>query len=89
MRFRKYEFESKEQFEQLKLENSITLYDGAFAELGNLRNNTYSVDILWNQLPPEDFKSYEIWDVQGNGSHTFLGWEFNPEEQNQLYKQIK
>lgn len=89
MRFRKYEFESKEQFEQLKLENNITPYDGAFAELGNLRNDTYSVDVLWNQIPPEEFKPYEIWDVQGNGTHTFLGWNFNPQEQNQIYKQIK
>lgn len=79
MKFRKYEFESKEQFEELKLQTNITSYDGTFSELGILRNDKYSVDILWNQQSPEDFIPYEIWDVQGNGSHTFLGWEFGQE----------
>jgi hypothetical protein len=89
MKFRKYEFDSKEQFEELKLQNNITGFNGTFTELGILREDKYSVDVLWNQQPPEDFKSYEIWDIQGNGSHTFLGWDFNPEEQNQLFKQTK
>ncbi len=89
MKFRKYEFDSKEQFEELKLQNNITGFNGTFTELGILREDKYSVDVLWNQFPPEDFKPYEIWDIQGNGSHTFLGWDFNPEEQNQLFKQIK
>lgn len=80
MKFRKYEFESKEQFEELKLQTNITPYDGTFSELGILRNDKYSVDILWNQSSPEDFIPYEIWDIEGNGSHTFLGWNFNPDE---------
>lgn len=83
MQFRKYEFDSKEQFEQLKLQNNVTGFNGTFTELGILRNDKYAVDVLWNQQSPEDFIPYEIWDVQGNGSHTFLGWDFNPNEQTQ------
>lgn len=78
--FRKYELESKEQFEDFKLRNNL-LDSNIYVELGNLRDDKYSVDILWSQLPPEDFKSYEIWDIEGNGSHTFLGWNFNQNEQ--------
>ena len=82
-RFRKYEFDSKEQFEELKLQNNVTGFNGTFTELGILRNDKYAVDVLWNQQPPEDFIPYEIWDVQGNGLHTFLGWDFNQNEQTQ------
>jgi hypothetical protein len=82
--FRKYEFESKQQFEQLKLEYNITELNGTIAELGNLRDETYSVDILWDYGMPYEWKQYEIWDIQGNGSHTFLGYEFNIEEQNTM-----
>ncbi len=74
--FRKYEFESKEDFEELKLQYNITEADGTFVELGVLRNNKYSVDVLWRFNSPNDWKPYEIWDVEGNGLHTFLGWEF-------------
>lgn len=80
MMFRKYELESKEQFEEFKLRNNL-LDSNIYVELGNLRDDKYSVDILWNQLPPDDIKSYEIWDIEGNGSHTFLGWNFNQNEQ--------
>jgi hypothetical protein len=76
MKFRKYEFESKEQFEDLKLQNNISSINGTFVELGNLRNDTYSVDVLWFWGIPDEWIQYEIWDVEGNGSHTFLGYEF-------------
>jgi hypothetical protein len=75
--FRKYEFDSKEQFEDLKLQHNISGMNGSFAELGILRNNKYSVDVLWSWGMPDEWQQYEIWDVEGNGSHTFLGYNFN------------
>jgi hypothetical protein len=74
--FRKYEFDSKEQFEELKLQYDITYINGTFIELGILRDNKYSVDVLWSWGMPNEWIQYEIWDVEGNGSHTFLGYEF-------------
>jgi hypothetical protein len=80
MKFRKYEFNSKEEYENLKIQTNVSSVDGTFVELGCLREDKYSVDVLWNQQSPEEFIQYEIWDVEGNGSHTFLGWDFNPDE---------
>jgi len=77
--FRKYEFDSKEQFEELKLQYDITYINGTFIELGILRNDKYSVDVLWSWGMPDQWQQYEIWDIEGNGSHTFLGYEFNKE----------
>ena len=79
MKFRKYEFNTKEQYEELVLNTNVTPYNGTFVELGYLTENKFSVDVLWYQSSPEEFIPYEIWDVQGNGSHTFLGWEFGQE----------
>jgi hypothetical protein len=79
MQFRKYEFDSKEQFEELKLQYDITYINGTFIELGILRDNKYSVDVLWSWGMPDEWQQYEIWDIEGNGSHTFLGYEFNKE----------
>jgi hypothetical protein len=79
--FRKYGFDSKEQFEELKLQYDITNINGTFIELGNLRENKYSVDVLWSWGMPDEWQQYEIWDIEGNGSHTFLGYEFNKEQQ--------
>lgn len=41
-------------------------------------SDKYSVDVLWNDLDesPYGWKSYEI-TVEGNGAHTFAGWNFN------------
>lgn len=78
--FRKYEFDSKEQFEQLKLQYDITNINGTFVELGSLRENKYSVDVLWSWGMPDEWQQYEIWDVEGNGTHTFLGWEFKKDD---------
>ena len=54
-----------------------------FDEEGNLEtegvaSEMYSVDVLWNDLDesPYGWKSYEI-TVEGNGVHTFAGWNFN------------
>ncbi len=79
MKFRKYEFDTKEQYEELVLNTNVTPYNGTFVELGYLRENKFSVDVLWYQSSPEEFIPYEIWDIEGNGSHSFLGWEFGQE----------
>ena len=79
MKFRKYEFNSKEHFEELKLQHNVSEIDGTFVELGYFRDSKYSVDVLWKFGALEEWHPYEIWDVEGNGSHTFLGWEFGQE----------
>lgn len=73
--FKKYEFDSQEQYHQLKeqLQNDLSL----FVELGELRENKYSVDVLWSTVNYEQWQQYEINDVVGNGSHTFLGYDYN------------
>lgn len=73
--FRKYEFIDIETFIALKdaLEfDPQTL----FVELGTLRADKYSVDVLWSMYAPQEWVDYEIWDVNGNGAHTFLGVDF-------------
>jgi len=75
--FRKYEFDSYEHYRTLYEEASITDFDGLFVELGNLRNDNYSVDVLWNYSVNPDWEEYEICDIVGNGSHTFLGHNFS------------
>jgi hypothetical protein len=75
MYFRKYEFNSIEEFNTLMLtvpETSIQ----TIVYLGVLSPNKFSVDILWENEIPVDWTEFEIWDVEGNGHHTFLGWEF-------------
>jgi len=74
--FRKYEFDSQQQFLDLKslLE---TLDFHTFVELGVLTENKFSVDVLWYGEPSQDWTQYEIWDIEGNGAHTFFGWSFN------------
>lgn len=76
MKFRKYEFDSKEQYENLKIETNVSSVNGTFVELGYLTENKYSIDVLWIWGMPDEWQQYEIWNVEGNGSHTFLGWEF-------------
>ena len=41
-------------------------------------SDKYSVDVLWDNLDesPYGWKTYEI-QVEGNGSHTFYGYDFN------------
>ena len=47
-------------------------------ETEGVASDKYSVDVLWNDLDesPYGWKSYEI-TVEGNGAHTFAGWNFN------------
>lgn len=47
-------------------------------ETEGVASDSYSVDVLWNDLDssPYGWASYEI-TVEGNGVHTFAGWNFN------------
>jgi hypothetical protein len=74
--FRKYEFDSEEQYFDLQSQIEDSNYH-TFVTLGILRENKFSVDVLWCEIIPETWVKYEIWDIEGNGSHTFLGWDFN------------
>jgi hypothetical protein len=29
---------------------------------------------------PDEWIEYEVWDIEGNGVHTFLGWEFKKDD---------
>lgn len=79
--FRKYEFPSEEFFDELVLK-----YDGnpfhTFVKLGILRNEKFSVDALWYGETDCEWVEYEIYDVEGNGSHAFAGFDFNREDNN-------
>jgi hypothetical protein len=76
--FRKYEFDSEEQFNTLFKDLLETLND-TIVVLGELVPNKFCVDVLWHNEVPLNLVKHERWDVKGNGSHTFLGWEFNKE----------
>jgi hypothetical protein len=73
--FKKYEFYSQEQYNELK--EQLQDDTSVFVELGELRDNKHSVDVLWSTGNYEQWQQYEINNVEGNGSHTFLGYEFN------------
>lgn len=74
--FRKYEFDSEEQYNNLY--SQITEpFAHTFVTLGILVENKFSVDVLWCGEVPQDWTTFEIWDVEGNGAHTFFGWDFN------------
>jgi len=77
--FRKYQFPSKEFFDQLLSQTTINPYS-TITELGYLVEEYYCVDTLWYNQLPEEWIPYEIWDVQGNGSHTYLGWDFHSDQ---------
>lgn len=79
--FRKYEFPSEEFFDNL-----ATKYEGnpyhTFVRLGIIRNDMFSVDVLWYGGTDFEWIEYEIYDVEGNGSHTFAGFDFNRDDNN-------
>jgi len=85
MYFRKYEFPSEEYFDLLVQDIPLES-NQAIVKLGKLATEEltieeltakkYCVDILWENEIPVDWTQYETWDVEENGSHTFLGWEF-------------
>jgi hypothetical protein len=55
-----------------------TFDDEGNVETEGVASDKYSVDVLWEDLDesPYGWKSYEI-TVEGNGAHTFAGWNFN------------
>ena len=73
--FKKYQFPSKEFFDSLLINTEVSPYS-TITELGILVEDFYSVDALWYETPPDSWGVYEIKDVEGNGSHTYLGWDF-------------
>jgi hypothetical protein len=73
--FRKYQFPSEEFYREL-LNQTDVYNESTIVELGTLIENSYSVDVLWNNQLPEKWILYEIWDIEGNGIHTFSGWDF-------------
>lgn len=79
-KFRKYEFPSEEVFDSLFIkyqDNTVS----TFVKLGVLRNNKFSVDVLWYGDQDGEWEEYEIWDIEGNGSHTFSGWDFEKDRE--------
>jgi hypothetical protein len=78
--FRKYEFPSEEFYRELKGEQDFG-YFTKFVELGNLRNETFSVDVLWIAGAPSNWEPYEVWNFDDNGSHTFAGYEFGKDRE--------
>lgn len=55
-----------------------TFDDEGNVETEGVASDSYSVDVLWNDLDssPYGWATYEI-TVEGNGVHTFAGWNFN------------
>ena len=55
-----------------------TFDDEGNVETEGEQSDKYSVDVLWNDLDssPYGWATYEI-SVEGNGVHTFAGWNFN------------
>jgi len=74
--FRKYEFSSEQTYRELLNSTNVNMFS-SIVELGILAENTYNVDVLWIDQLPETWTQYEIWDIEGNGAHTFSGWNFN------------
>ena len=74
--FKKYEFPSEEIFDNLVIKHEENPFH-VFIKLGILRNDKFSVDVLWYGGPDYEWREYEIYDVEGNGSHTFAGWSFH------------
>ena len=73
--FKKYQFPSEEFYKELLIRTDINPLS-TITELGVLVENTYSVDTLWCNQLPEEWIPYEINDIEGNGAHTYLGWDF-------------
>lgn len=73
--FKKYEFSSQKQYRELKA--TLIEDNSSFVELGILTENRFSVDVLWRDTEPQEWIQYELLNIEDNGSHTFLGYEFN------------
>jgi len=68
--FRKYHWNTKAEFEALF---QLSQPDATCVELGEI-DNTYCVDLLWDDQPAPDWEQYETWPPPV-GVHTFLGWD--------------
>jgi hypothetical protein len=79
--FRKYEFPSEELYNSL-VEKYIGNPYHTFVALGIIRDNKFSVDVLWYGGSDSEWIEYEIYDIEGNGTHTFSGFDFNREQDN-------
>jgi hypothetical protein len=68
--FRKYKWNTKAEFEALF---QLSQPDATCVELGDI-DNTYCVDLLWDDQPAPDWEQFETWPPPV-GRHTFLGWD--------------
>jgi hypothetical protein len=68
--FRKYAFPTQAEFEAFY---QLSQPDATCVELGEI-DNTYCVDLLWDDQPAPDWEQFETWPPPV-GVHTFLGWD--------------
>jgi hypothetical protein len=68
--FRKYHWNTKAEFEAFY---QLSQPDATCVELGEI-DNTYCVDVLWDNEPDADWLPFEVW-PEPVGVHTFLGWD--------------
>jgi len=68
--FRKYKWNTKAEFEAFF---ELSQPNATCVELGEI-DNTYCVDLLWDDQPAPDWEQYETWPPPV-GIHTFLGWD--------------
>ena len=68
--FRKYAFPNKTEFDEF---DDLTNPNATCVELGEI-DNTYCVDLLWDDQPAPDWEQFEVW-PEPVGIHTFLGWD--------------
>lgn len=73
--FRKYEFATKTSLKRL-MDALVVPNAHIIVDLGELTKGRTSVDALWLDNIPEGWTQYELWDIEGNGTHTFLGHNF-------------
>ena len=68
--FRKYKWNTKAEFEAFY---QLSQPDATCVELGEI-DNTYCVDLLWDDQPAPDWEQFEVW-PSPVGVHTYLGWD--------------
>lgn len=79
MQFRKYEFNTLQEWITLKNTLEFDINGNprtcSIVELGNISLTKTAVDILWHDnIIPAAFTQYEVWPV-GVGNHSFSGLE--------------
>ena len=68
--FRKYAFLTQAEFEAFY---QLSQPEATCVELSEI-DNTYCVDLLWDDQPAPDWEQFEVW-PEPVGVHTFLGWD--------------